>query len=109
MDKKLKIFIENIMKEASEVTFTTPKKMDVVWDRNYEKLVDLVVSEECSDNSTCSEDNVSELIAAIRSLFYNDTKALSFVCESCGEVCLAKTLDELYKKICGNCLNKIKD
>lgn len=107
MDKKLKIFVEKIMKEASEVTFSTPKKMDLIWDRNYEKLVDLVVGEECRGGNTCSEDNVSELIAAIRSLFYNDTEALSFVCESCGEVCLAKTLDQLYKKMCGNCLKKV--
>ena len=105
MNRKLIDLIKKMVQEVSRLEAETANKVDAIWDKNYDNLVELVVDESCENRVTCIEKEVHDMMADVRTMFYNEVDDLSFICDRCGNTFYGKPSHHDGGKICRKCRN----
>ncbi len=109
MDVKLRNLIEGMVEEVSLLDARTENRVDEIWDRNYDNIVDLVVEVSCQERETCYEREVHDIVADLRTMFYDGAEGYSFTCEGCGQTFYGKSFDSHGREFCKSCRNSVEE
>lgn len=109
MDTKLSKLIEGMIEEVSQLDAKSENRVDEIWDRNYDAIVDLVVEVSCSERETCYEKEVHDMVADLRTMFYNGAEGHSFTCEGCGHTFYGKPFNSQGRECCKRCKDSIEE
>ena len=109
MDGKLKDLVGRMIEEVSLLDAKRENEVDVIWDRNYDTIVDLVVEESCSERETCYEKEIHDVVADLRTMFYNGAESYSFICEACGGTFYGKAFSFQDSNFCMRCRDSAED
>ncbi|GLI54493.1 hypothetical protein PM10SUCC1_00080 [Propionigenium maris DSM 9537] len=109
MDGKLKKLIEGMIEEVALLDARSENRVDEIWDRNYDRIVDLVVEESCQERETCYEKEVHDMVADLRTMFYNGVEGYSFTCEGCGHTFYGKPFNSHGGEYCKRCRDSVED
>lgn len=109
MDMKLKELIGKMIEEVSQLDAREESVVDTIWDRNYDTIVDLVVEVSCSERETCYEKETHDMVADLRTMFYNGAEKYSFICETCGKTFYGKSFNFKGRGICRRCRDTVEE
>lgn len=105
MNRELVDLIKKMVEEVSLLEAKTANEVDAIWDRNYDSLIELAVDESCEEKKTCEEKEIHDMMADVRTMFYDDVEDHSFICDNCGNTFYGKSFNSHEKKVCRSCRN----
>ena len=108
MDIKLKEFVKGMIEEVSLSDARSENDVDNIWDRNYDTIVDMVVEVNCSERETCYEKEIHDMVADLRTMFYNGIERYSFICGACGRTFYGKSFNLEEREFCRRCRDNIE-
>lgn len=101
MTKEVLILIEEMIQVVANLGNKGIDEVDRIWDRNYDKLIELAVDENCGDKTTCDEEVIHDEMADIRVLYYKKADEFSYECKKCGKRFYGR--ESLNKEFCRSC------